>query len=133
MSIENKGFWFIVHQTDINLESRGIEEISKISLDSDSSGDDGGEPPRKKTRRTTHIDSAMQSASNGCVQNGAPSCSNGADENEHGDTNNGITLSQTSQEIVRLIGQYLKDEGLKWVIKKLCSRILDVLKIEYAE
>ncbi|KAJ8971443.1 hypothetical protein NQ314_000700 [Rhamnusium bicolor] len=54
----------------------------------------------------------MQSASNGCVQNGAPSCSNGASENGHGDADNGISLNQTNQEIVRLIGQYLKNEGL---------------------
>ncbi|KAJ8947528.1 hypothetical protein NQ318_005005 [Aromia moschata] len=54
----------------------------------------------------------MQSASNGCVQNGAPSCSNGATENGHGDGDSGITLNQTNQEIVRLIGQYLKNEGL---------------------
>uniref|UniRef100_A0A6P7FXZ2 Uncharacterized protein LOC114335410 n=1 Tax=Diabrotica virgifera virgifera TaxID=50390 RepID=A0A6P7FXZ2_DIAVI len=53
----------------------------------------------------------MQS-SNGLVQNGAPSCSNGAAENGHGDGENGFFLNQTNQEIVRLIGQYLKNEGL---------------------
>ncbi|KAJ8969588.1 hypothetical protein NQ317_011312 [Molorchus minor] len=54
----------------------------------------------------------MQSVSNGCVQNGAPSCSNGATENGHGDADTGSTLNQSNQEIVRLIGQYLKNEGL---------------------
>nr|XP_023018233.1 WD repeat-containing protein 26 [Leptinotarsa decemlineata] len=56
----------------------------------------------------------MQS-SNGCVQNGTPSCSNGAAENGHGDADNadnGVALTQTNQEIVQLIGQYLKNEGL---------------------
>jgi hypothetical protein len=91
---------------------------AKISLasNSDSSGDDGGEPPRKKTRRDTNtVDSTtMQAASNGCVQNGAPSSSNGASENGHEDTSNGpaLHLTQTNQDIVRLIGQYLKNEGL---------------------
>lgn len=92
---------------------------AKISLatNSDSSGDDGGEPPRKKTRRDNSISidtTIMQAASNGCVQNGAPSSSNGASENGHEDTSNGpaIQLSQTNQDIVRLIGQYLKNEGL---------------------
>lgn len=97
-----------------NLASRRIEQTAKISLDSESSGDDGGEPPCKKTRKSPSTTSSdrMQSASNGCVQNGAPSCSNGAQENGHGDGDNGVTLSRTAQEIVKLIGQYLKDEGL---------------------
>lgn len=103
---------FVVNKADLNLESKGVNRVSKISLDSDSSGDDGGAPPRKKTRRNTQQLDTMQSASNGCVQNGAPSCSNGAAENGHGDADNGITLNQTNQEIVRLIGQYLKNEGL---------------------
>lgn len=94
-----------------------MKRISKISLDSDSSGDDGGQPPRKKTRRTTTAKNEKMQSSNGLVQvqqNGAPSCSNGAAENGHGDTaeNNGFFLNQTNQEIVRLIGQYLKNEGL---------------------
>lgn len=58
----------------------------------------------------------MQSTSNGCVQNGAASTSNGTAENGHGDTNENVhplTLTQTNQDIVRLIGQYLKSEGLK--------------------
>lgn len=57
----------------------------------------------------------MQAASNGCVQNGAASTSNGASENGHGDSleNNTISLNQTNQDLVRLIGQYLKSEGLK--------------------
>lgn len=92
---------------------------AKISLasNSDSSGDDGGEPPRKKTRRIiSAVGTNMQAASNGCVQNGA-SASNGADENGHEDTAataNGPTsqLSQHNQDIVRLIGQYLRNEGL---------------------
>lgn len=97
------------------------KRILKISLasTSDSSGDDGGQPPRKKSRRdsATCIDS-MQAASNGCVQNGAASGSNGAAENGHGDIAieagaPAVSLSQTSQDIVRLIGQYLKNEGLK--------------------
>lgn len=62
----------------------------------------------------------MQAANNGCVQNGATA--NGAAENGHGDIvsnsemgTSTVTLSQTNQDIVRLIGQYLKNEGLKWV------------------
>lgn len=63
----------------------------------------------------------MQSTSNGCLQNGAASTNNGTTENGHGDTNDNVTttnntsvnLSQTNQDIVRLIGQYLKSEGLK--------------------
>lgn len=62
----------------------------------------------------------MQAASNGCVQNGAASGSNGAAENGHGDVAieagaPAVSLSQANQDIVRLIGQYLKNEGLKWV------------------
>lgn len=59
----------------------------------------------------------MQSTSNGCLQNGAASTSNGTTENGHGDTNetnmNSIILNEINQDIVRLIGQYLKSEGLK--------------------
>lgn len=59
----------------------------------------------------------MQSTSNGCLQNGAASTSNGTTENGHGDSNENVstqvTLTQTNQDIVRLIGQYLKSEGLK--------------------
>lgn len=63
----------------------------------------------------------MQAANNnnGCVQNGATTA-NGAAENGHGEgnemgttTTTAVTLSQTNQDIVRLIGQYLKNEGLK--------------------
>lgn len=59
----------------------------------------------------------MQAASNGCVQNGATSSDNGAAENGHDDVNKEptVSLNQASQDIVRLIGQYLKNEGLKWV------------------
>ncbi|KAJ8964842.1 hypothetical protein NQ317_006891 [Molorchus minor] len=63
----------------------------------------------------------MQSVSNGCVQNGAPSCSNGATENGHGDADTGSTLNQSNQEIVRLIGQYLKNEGLLKTCESLMS------------
>lgn len=56
-------------------------------------------------------------ASNGCMQNGAVPSTNGTAENGHGDGSGDIgptvALSQTAQEIVRLIGQYLKSEGLK--------------------
>lgn len=55
-------------------------------------------------------------ASNGCMQNGAVTSANGAAENGHGDGSGDIgttvTLNQTNQDIVRLIGQYLKSEGL---------------------
>lgn len=62
------------------------------------------------------MQSSATAASNGCVQNGAQSTSNGAAENGHQDqTANGLTLNKTTQEIVRLIGQYLKNEGLTWV------------------
>ncbi|CAG9861058.1 unnamed protein product [Phyllotreta striolata] len=67
----------------------------------------------------------MQS-SNGLVQNGAPaaSCSNGSAENGHGDAavaeNGAFFLNQTNQEIVRLIGQYLKNEGLT----KTCESLM---------
>lgn len=64
----------------------------------------------------------MQSAtaSNGCLQNGAAS-GGVAEENGHGDrdvASNGIgndsvvPLDQPNLDIVRLIGQYLKSEGL---------------------
>lgn len=55
----------------------------------------------------------MQAASNGVVQNGAVA---GAPENGHDERDGApevVTLSQTSQDIVRLIGQYLRSEGLK--------------------
>ncbi|KAF5304558.1 hypothetical protein FQA39_LY09609 [Lamprigera yunnana] len=56
-------------------------------------------------------------ASNGCIQNGASS-GGVTTENGHEDATNGIadnpiiSLDQTNQDIVRLIGQYLKSEGL---------------------
>ncbi|KRT78951.1 translation initiation factor eIF2A [Oryctes borbonicus] len=55
-------------------------------------------------------------ASNGCMQNGAVSATNGAAENGHGDGSGDIgttvsTLSQPTHDMVRLIGQYLKSEG----------------------
>lgn len=98
---------------------------AKISLasTSESSGDDGGEPPRKKTRRDTRnvtANTTMQAPSNGCVQNGASS-SNGApatSENGH-ESYDVVALTPASQDIVRLIGQYLKNEGLMWVLKFL--------------
>ncbi|CAH1960149.1 unnamed protein product [Acanthoscelides obtectus] len=66
----------------------------------------------------------MQSPNNGCVQNGTPSCSNGTAENGHtgadGDSPE-VALTQTSQEIVRLIGQYLKNEGLMRTCESLMS------------
>ncbi|KAL3267374.1 hypothetical protein HHI36_011505 [Cryptolaemus montrouzieri] len=54
---------------------------------------------------------------NGCVQNGTPSSSNNTvTENGHQDIPNGsgdgVQVDRTKQDIVRLIGQYLKDEGL---------------------
>lgn len=58
---------------------------------------------------------AANNNNNGCVQNGATA--NGAAENGHGEGSEmgtaAITLSETNQDIVRLIGQYLKNEGLK--------------------
>ena len=52
-------------------------------------------------------------ASNGYMQNGTPS-GNRTSENGHEDNINGppLQLSQTNQDIVRLIGQYLRNEGL---------------------
>lgn len=59
----------------------------------------------------------MQSPSNGCVQNGSTGTSNGTTENGHVDGGEPVgvpvTLDQSNQDIVRLIGQYLKSEGLK--------------------
>lgn len=68
----------------------------------------------------------MQAAttSNGCIQNGATT-GNVATENGHEDATNGIadtpivTLDQTNQDIVRLIGQYLKSEGLNRTAESL--------------
>ncbi|XP_060532126.1 WD repeat-containing protein 26 [Cylas formicarius] len=61
----------------------------------------------------------QQTASNGCVQNGgAPSCS----DDGHGDqAANGVNLSHTTQEIVRLIGQYLSNEGLNRTCESLMN------------
>ncbi|XP_065158210.1 WD repeat-containing protein 26 isoform X2 [Atheta coriaria] len=71
--------------------------------------------------------------SNGCVQNGA-STSNGSSENGHrhesidksnstSSSNSGsaLTLSQTNQDIIRLIGQYLKNEGLSHTADSLMA------------
>ncbi|XP_019874783.2 WD repeat-containing protein 26 [Aethina tumida] len=54
-------------------------------------------------------------ASNGCVQNGA-SASNGT-----ASADGTVTLSETNREIVRLIGQYLKNEGLTRTCESLMS------------
>ncbi|XP_044748626.1 WD repeat-containing protein 26 isoform X1 [Coccinella septempunctata] len=66
--------------------------------------------------------------SNGCIQNGTPSSSNSiATENGHLDISNGsssgdgVQLDRTKQEIVRLIGQYLKNEGLTRTAELLIS------------
>lgn len=104
------------------MASKGNVNISEISLasTSDKSGDDGGAPPRKKSRRSNCDLDTMQD-SNGCIQNGTPSSSNNiaiVTENGHLDVSNGsgsgdgMQLDRTKQEIVRLIGQYLKNEGL---------------------
>ncbi|KAH1027289.1 hypothetical protein HUJ05_000827 [Dendroctonus ponderosae] len=70
----------------------------------------GCEPPRKKARRLqASSDDMQQPASNGVIENGASCSSNG----HCGDVENGVTLSNSSQEIVRIIGQYLSSEGLK--------------------
>ncbi|KAK9680758.1 hypothetical protein QE152_g38833 [Popillia japonica] len=94
-----------------------IEVVAIRGVISESTGNDGGEPPRKKSRRNSTTLSDTMQASNGCMQNGAVSATNGAAENGHGDgaTEIGTTvtaLNQTTQDIVRLIGQYLKSEGL---------------------
>lgn len=57
-------------------------------------------------------------ASNGCVQNGATSNANGTSQNGHADGAGDsigapVQLNSTNQDIVRLIGQYLKNEGLE--------------------
>ncbi|XP_030747225.1 WD repeat-containing protein 26 [Sitophilus oryzae] len=60
----------------------------------------------------------QQQVSNGVMENGASCSTNG-----HGDGNiNGVSLNPTTQEIVRIIGQYLNNEGL--------SRTCDVLMTE---
>lgn len=100
-----------------NFKNNYIKKVSKISLASNSeeSGNEGGEPPRKKSRRGS-LDN-MQSPSNGCVQNGSAGSSNGTTENGHMEGAEAgpatVPLDQPNQDIVRLIGQYLKAEGLK--------------------
>lgn len=58
----------------------------------------------------------MQASSNGrAVQNGASASTAAAEENGH-EEDAGATappLTDTNRDIVRLIGQYLRSEGLK--------------------
>ncbi|CAH1128279.1 unnamed protein product [Ceutorhynchus assimilis] len=61
----------------------------------------------------------QQQQSNGVVENGAAGSSNGHCTD---DVANGLTLNNTAQEIVRIIGQYLSSEGL--------NRTCDVLMNE---
>ncbi|XP_018327343.1 WD repeat-containing protein 26 isoform X2 [Agrilus planipennis] len=70
----------------------------------------------------------MQSPGNVCVQNGASNPSNGSTENGHGDSEainnnadliNTVIVDQTNQDIVRLIGQYLSNEGLNRTAESL--------------
>lgn len=68
----------------------------------------------------------QQPTANGCARNGAgaaTSCSNGASEaNGHDARANGevgpaaVTMDETNQDIVRLIGQHLKTVGLKYAV-----------------
>lgn len=70
----------------------------------------GCEPPRKKIRKQSDSEVNMQQqVSNGVIENGASCSANG-----HGDTTiNGVSLNPSTQEIVRIIGQYLNNEGLR--------------------
>lgn len=95
------------------------------SLASSGESDDGGlvPPPRKKVR-TSLEGTTMQQAANGCSpqQNGTSESRQGITQNGtddcviNGDVNGEIipkTMDKTNQEIVRLVGQYLKSVGLK--------------------
>lgn len=95
--------------------ARRARTAERASLASSDSGDEGAgqRPPRKRTRRLSPEPTAMhQPCTNGAV--GAPHHLNGDASSRNGDLQlPGLRMSQTDQEIVRLIGQHLLSIGLE--------------------
>lgn len=95
--------------------ARRARAAERASLASSESGDEGAgqRPPRKRTRRLSPEPAAMhQPCANGAV--GAQHHVNGDAVATNGDFQPpGRRMSQTDQEIVRLIGQHLLSIGLE--------------------
>lgn len=85
--------------------ARRARAAERASLASSDSGDEGQRPPRKRTRRLSPEPTMHQPCTNGAHLNG--------DAARNGDLPPGLRMSQTDQEIVRLIGQHLLSVGLE--------------------
>lgn len=100
--------------------ARRVGAAERASLASTDSGDEGAghRPPRKRTRRLSPP--ARPADMHQPCTNGAPPPPphhvNGDSATRNGDLQPpGLRMSQTDQEIVRLIGQHLLSIGLEWV------------------
>lgn len=99
------------------LSSRRGRRGSRASLASTDSGDEGAghRPPRKRTRRLSppQPQPAAAAMHQPPQPNGAPPLHLNGDAARNGELPSGLRMTQTDQEIVRLIGQHLLSVGLE--------------------